>query len=174
MPRYTRNIDCLVPRRGRRRAAVGLLAWVPRRARRTTRRRSVTTTAALRPAGRATGRRSVLLLLLAVLTLGRATVAPTLLTVLLLGRRNLGAALLVLGVVGRVDSAEDELEDPKIGSEVDGWVGTSHLSGLVLVVGSAVNHAADGRVVVKLSKELGGCSIVRIWSSDRDAKCNEI
>lgn len=162
MPLRTRHINCLVPRRGRRRATVGLLAWVPRRARRTTRWRGVATTAALGPTGRATGRRSVLLLLLTVLALGRTTIATLLtilllrgLAVLLLGRGDLGASLLILGIVGRVDGTEDELEDPEVGSEVNGRVGASHLSGLVLVVGSAVDHAADGRVVVKLAEELG-------------------
>ena len=94
---------------------------------------------------RAARRRLVLLL----------TTVTTLLTKLARAR-NLGGALLVLGVVAGVDSAEDELEDPEIWSEVDGRVGTGHLGGLVLVVGCAVDHASDNRVVVELAQELGG------------------
>jgi len=69
---------------------------------------------------------------------------------------NLSRALLVLGVVAGVDSTEDELEDPEIRGEVDGWVGTSHLRRLVLVVGCAVHHASNDGIVVELAQELSG------------------
>lgn len=45
-----------------------------------------------------------------------------------------GVGLLVLGIVAAVDGAEEELHDPKIGSEVDGRVGACHLFLLVLEV----------------------------------------
>ena len=82
-----------------------------------------------------------------------ATVATLLLELTRAG--NLSGTLLVLGVVAGVDSTKDELENPKIRGEVDGWVGTSHLGRLVLVVGGAVHHAADDRVVIELAQELG-------------------
>lgn len=84
------------------------------------------------------------------------TTVATLLLAELTRAGNLSGALLVLGVVAGVDSTEDELEDPKIRGEVDGWVRTSHLRGLILVVGCAVDHASDNRVVVELAQELGG------------------
>lgn len=96
--------------------------------------------------GRATRGRLVLLL----------TTVATLLLAELTRAGNLSRALLVLGVVAGVNSTEDELEDPKIRGEVDGWVGTSHFGGLILVVGCAVDHASDNRVVVELAQELGG------------------
>ena len=83
-----------------------------------------------------------------------ATVATLLLE--LTRARNLSGALLVLGVVAGVDSTENELENPKIRGEVDRRVSTSHLSRLVLVVGCAVHHASDDRVVVELAQELSG------------------
>jgi hypothetical protein len=139
---YLSYASYLIPRRSRGTATVRLLARIAR-LRRATRRRSVTTL--LRPARRATRRRSVAaLLLLTIALLRRATVAA------LLGRRTAVAtllrratkaarvALLVLSVVRRIDRTENELEDPKIGGEVDRRVGTSHLGGLVLEVGSAV------------------------------------
>ena len=84
------------------------------------------------------------------------TTVATLLLAELTRAGNLSGALLVLGVVAGVNSTEDELEDPKIRGEVDGWIGTSHLRGLILVVGCAVDHASDNRVVVELAQELGG------------------
>lgn len=72
----------------------------------------------------------------------------------------MGRALLVLSVVAGIDGTEDELEDPEVGSEVDGWVGTGHLGRLVLVVGCAVDHASDDGVVVELAKELSGCRML--------------
>ena len=84
-----------------------------------------------------------------------ATIA-TLLLAELTRAGNLSGALLVLGIVAGVDSTEDELENPKVRGEVDGRVGTSHLRGLVFVVGCAVDHASDNRVVVELAQELGG------------------
>lgn len=42
--------------------------------------------------------------------------------------------LLVLCVVARIDCAEDELEHPKIRSEINRRLGTGHLGGFVLVV----------------------------------------
>jgi hypothetical protein len=143
----------LVSRRGRRRATVSLLTRVTGR---TTRRRRVATRTALRPR-RTTWRRLVLLVgatgwgLVLLLT----WVATLLLAVLARGW-TVSGALLVLSVVAGVDSTKDELEDPKIRGEVDGWVGTSHLGRLVLVVGCAVHHSSDNRVVVELAQELGG------------------
>jgi hypothetical protein len=152
----------LVSRWGRRSATVSLLTRVTRRA---TRRWCVATRTALRP-GRTTGRRLVLLLRAArrrsVLLLLLTTVSALLLAVslLLLAELllagDLGRTLLVLSVVAGVDGAENELQDPKIRGEVNGWVGTSHLRGLVLVVGCAVHHASDGRVVVDLTQEFSG------------------
>jgi hypothetical protein len=73
---------------------------------------------------------TVLRLLLAVALLGRSAV--------LAARRSAVATsrvgLLVLGVVAAVDGAEEELDDPQIGGEVDGRVGTGHLFLLVLEV----------------------------------------
>jgi hypothetical protein len=141
----------LVSRWGRRSATVGLLARVT--GRRTTGRRRVATRTTLRPR-RTTGRRLVLLLRAAG---GRLVLLLTTVTSLLtkLARAgNLGGALLVLGVVAGVDGTENELEDPEIRGEVDGWVGTSHLSRLV--VRCAVHHASDDRIVVELAQELGG------------------
>jgi hypothetical protein len=142
----------LVSRRGGRRTTVSLLTWVTRRA---ARRRRVATRTALRPR-RTTWRWLVLLVRAAGgrLVLLLATVATLLLE--LAGTGNLGGALLVLSVVAGVDGTEDELENPKIRGEVDGRVGASHLGGLVLVVGSAVNHASDDGIVVELAQELGG------------------
>lgn len=143
----------LVSRRGGRCTTVSLLTRVTRR---TTRRRRVTTRTALRPR-RTTWRRLVLLVGAAGgrLVLLLATVA-TLLLAELARTGNLSGALLVLSVVAGVDGTEDELENPKIGGEVDGRVGASHLGGLVLVVGSAVNHASDDGIIVELAQELGG------------------
>lgn len=142
----------LVSRRGGRRTTVSLLTWVTRRA---ARRRRVATRTALRPR-RTTWRWLVLLVRAAGgrLVLLLATVATLLLE--LAGTGNLGGALLVLSVVAGVDGTEDELENPKIRGEVDGRVGTSHLSGLVLVVGSAVNHASNDGIIVELAQELSG------------------
>jgi hypothetical protein len=73
---------------------------------------------------------AVLRLLLAVALLGRSAV--------LAARRSAVATsrvgLLVLGVVAAVDGAEEELDDPQIGGEVDGRVGTGHLFLLILEV----------------------------------------
>ena len=151
----------LVSRRRRRGATVSLLTWVSRR--RAARRRRVATRTALRP-GRTAGRRLVLLrrtsrrrlvLLLATVTALLLTVALLLLAELTRAW-NLRGALFVLSVVAGVDGTENELENPKIRSEVNGRVGTSHLCRLVLVVGCAIHHASDGRVVVKLAQELSG------------------
>lgn len=168
---------CLVPRRCGRRATIGLLARVPRGRRRTTWRRSITTASALGPTRGTARRRGVLLLLLAVLALRRTTVATLLtvlllrgLAILLLRRRNLGAALLVLSVIGRVNRAQDELENPEIGSEIDWRVGAGHLGGLVLVVGRAVYHTSNGRVIVKLAEEFGGYLVIRFCLSMRSLK----
>jgi hypothetical protein len=109
------------------------------RPRRTTWRRLVLLTWATR------GRLVLLLATVATLLLAELTRAG-----------DLSGALLILGVVAGVDSAEDELEDPEIRSEVDGRVGTGHLGGLVLVVGCAVDHASDNGIVVELTQELGG------------------
>ena len=84
-----------------------------------------------------------------------ATIA-TLLLAELTRAGNLSGALLILSVVAGVNGAEDELEDPEIRSEVDGRVSTSHLRGLVLIVGCAVHHASNDRIVVELAQELGG------------------
>jgi hypothetical protein len=101
---------------------------------------------------RATWGRLVLLAAVAALLL-----AVTLLLLLELTRAGyLRRALLVLSVVAGIDRAENELQDPEIRSEVDGWVGTGHLGGLVLVVRCAVYHTSDNRIVVELAKELGG------------------
>jgi hypothetical protein len=109
-------------------------------------------------------RRRVLLLLtvslllltaVATLLLTRLTITLLLLAELLLAG-NLRRSLFVLGVVAGINGTENELQDPKIRGEIDGRVGASHLCGLVLVVGRAVDHAANGRVVVKLAKELSG------------------
>ena len=146
----------LVSWRGGRRATIGLLTWVS--GRRTARRWCVTTRTALRP-GRTTRRR---LVLLRWATGGRlvTTIATLLLTVTLLlltelaRAWNLSGSLFVLGVVAGIDGTEDELEDPKIRGEVNGWVGTSHLGRLVLVVGCAVHHASNDWVAVELAQEL--------------------
>ena len=130
-----------------------MLARVTRR--RTARRRRVATRAALRT--RRTTRRRLVLLLRAAR--GRLVLLLTTVTTLLtkLARAgNLSGALLVLGVVAGVDGTENELENPEIRGEVDRWVGTSHLGRLILVVGCAVHHASDDRVVVELAQELGG------------------
>jgi hypothetical protein len=144
----------LVSRWGGRSATVGLLTRIS--GRRTARRRRVATRAALRP--RRTTRRRLVLLRWA--TWGRLVLLLTTVTTLLLAEltraRNLSGTLLVLGVVAGVNSTEDELENPKIRSEVDRWVGTSHLGRLVLVVGRAVHHASNDRIVVELAQELGG------------------
>jgi hypothetical protein len=101
--------------------------------RRATRRRSVTTL--LRPARRATGRRSIAaLLLLTIALLGRATVTTLLRRATIATLGATGVSLLILSVVRRIDGTKNELEDPKIGGEVDRRVGTSHLGGLVLEV----------------------------------------
>lgn len=84
-----------------------------------------------------------------------ATIA-TLLLAELTRAGNLSGALLILSVVAGVNGAEDELENPEIRSEVDGRVGTSHLRGLVLIVGCAVYHASNDRIVVELAQELSG------------------
>ena len=145
----------LVSRRGRRSATVGLLTRVTRR--RTTWRRCVATRTALRPR-RTTWRR---LVLLRRATRGRLVLLLTAVATLLLAELaragNLSGALLILSVVAGIDSTKDELENPKIRSEIDGRVGTSHLGRLVLVVGCAVHHASDDGIVVELAKELGGC-----------------
>lgn len=153
----------LVPRWGRGSATVGLLTWVARG--RATRGRCVSTRSTLRRPGRAARRRLVLLrrttrgrsvlLLLATIAALRLAVALLLLTELTRAG-NLGGALLVLSVVAGVNGTEDELQNPEIRGEVDGRVGASHLGGLVLVVGSAVDHASDDRVVVELAQELSG------------------
>jgi hypothetical protein len=94
-------------------------------------------------------------LLLTTITALLLTVALLLLTEL--ARAGyLRRALFVLGVVAGINGSEDELQDPEIRGEVDGRVGASHLGGLVLVVGRAVDHAADGRVVIDLAQELSG------------------
>lgn len=149
------SLAYLVPRRSRGSTTVSLLARVTR-LRRAAWRRSV---AALRSAGGSTGRRSVLLLLLAVVGLSGTAVASLLwrrAAVTALGRGSAGVSLLVLGVVRRVDGAEDELQDPEVGGEVDRWVGTSHLGGLVLEVGRDIDQVADGGVVIELAEEFGG------------------
>jgi hypothetical protein len=143
----------LVSRRGRRGTTVSLLTRVTGRG--TARRRRVATRTALRTR-RATRRRLVLLLRAARRRLVLLLTTITTLLTKLTRAGNLGGALLVLSVVAGVDSTEDELKDPKIRGEVDGWVGTSHLSRLVLVVGCAVHHASDDRVVVELTQEFGG------------------
>jgi hypothetical protein len=84
------------------------------------------------------------------------TWVATLLLAVLAGTWTLSGALLVLGVVAGVDSTKDELEYPKIRGEVDGRVGTSHLGRLVLIVGCAIHHSSDNRVIVELAQELGG------------------
>jgi hypothetical protein len=104
-----------------------------------------------------------LVLLLLAVTLLLLTAVTTLLlavTLLLLAELTrtgyLRRALFVLGVVAGVNGTEDELQDPEIRGEVDRRVGASHLCGLVLVVGRAVDHAANGRVIVDLAQELSG------------------
>jgi len=73
---------------------------------------------------------------------------------------NLSGSLFVLGVVAGIDGTKDELKDPKIRGEVDGWVGTSHLGRLVLVVGCAIHHASNDRVAVELAQELSGFLVI--------------
>lgn len=62
--------------------------------------------------------------------------------------------LLVLGIVGRINSAEDQLDHPEVGSQIDGRLGASHFRGFVLVVGGAVDFGSDHGIVVELSKLL--------------------
>tara|TARA_R110002003_G_scaffold248_2_gene17618 strand:+ start:16789 stop:17271 length:483 start_codon:yes stop_codon:yes gene_type:complete len=70
--------------------------------------------------------------LLAVTLLGWAAVLAAWRSTVAAGRGVVG--LFVLGVVAAVDSTEEKFDDPEIGGEIDGWVGTSHLFLLVLEV----------------------------------------
>jgi hypothetical protein len=85
----------------------------------------------------------------------RATVTTLLRRTAVTTLRAAGVSLLVLSVVRRVDGTKDELQDPKIGSEVDRRVGAGHLGGLVLEVARAIDVRSQGWLVVQLAKELG-------------------
>jgi hypothetical protein len=75
----------------------------------------------------------------AVLALRRLAV-PLLRSTTVLARRRAittsrrRVSLLILGVVAAVNSTEKELDDPEIGSEVDGWVSARHFDLFVFVV----------------------------------------
>jgi hypothetical protein len=137
---YLSYLPHLVPRRSRGTATVRLLARVAWRAARWW---GIATL--LRPARRATRRRSVAALLLlrratvATLLRRRTTVTTLLRRATITTLRAAGISLLVLGVVRRVDGTKNKLEDPKIGGKVDRRVSTSHLGRLVLEVASAID-----------------------------------
>lgn len=122
-------------------------------------RRLLSVSTLLWPTRRRSRRCSVVLLTTVALLLRRRTSVSTRLRPTVSSLLRV-ASLLVLRVVAWINCTEDELEDPEIGGEVDGRASTSHLGGLVLVVGCAIDHASDAWVVVELSKELSSLLVV--------------
>ena len=89
-------------------------------------------------------------MLLLTIALLRGAAVTTLLrraTVATLRGMTTSVSLLILSIVRRVDGSKNELENPKIRGEVDGRVGASHLSGLVLEVRRYVYHASTKRLL---------------------------
>jgi len=68
-----------------------------------------------------------------------------------------------------VDCAEEQLDDPEVGGEVDWGVGAGHLFLLVLEIGCAVDHRANLRILIKLSKKFLRCLVV---SNLCELECN--